>query len=114
MLAHRNMASYYVAVRGTGRGSVRVSFLDDAPIVRYDISEEDIWNLSRGLAKLAMLLIAAGAEEVYPSVHGLPVIRNELEAVRWLDDRLKPSSLNLTTVHAFSTCPIGAPRRRCP
>jgi choline dehydrogenase-like flavoprotein len=114
MARHRNMASYYVAVRGTGRGSVRPSLLGDgAPVVRYDLSDEDALNLSKGLARLATLLLAAGATHVHPGVHGLATIESELEAIRWLDERLPASAMSLTTVHAFSSCPIGQRPDRC-
>jgi hypothetical protein len=104
----RNMAGYYVATRGRGRGQVRPALLgDDGTVVRYELAEEDVVNLSNGLARLATLLLAAGAEEVHPTVRGLPSIRSEREAIRWLDDRLPRKALSLTTVHAFSSCPIG-------
>jgi choline dehydrogenase-like flavoprotein len=114
MKRFRNMASYYVAVRGSGDGSVRPSLLGDgAPVLRYELSAEDIINLSKGLARLATLLLAAGATKVHPTVQGVPTITSEEEAVRWLDSRLTRSSLCLTTVHAFSSCPIGERRDRC-
>lgn len=114
MKDHEKMASYYVAVRGTSRGSVRPSILDEEGCrIRYEIGEEDLINLSKGLARLATLLLAAGAKEVYPSVYGIPAIDSRVEAARWLDERLNRSALSLTTVHAFSTCPIGERADRC-
>jgi choline dehydrogenase-like flavoprotein len=114
MRGYRNMAAYYVAVRGSGRGSVRPSFFGDgATVLRYELSHEDELNLSKGLARLATLLLAAGATEVHPTVQGLPVIRSEVEAIRWLDERLPRSALSLTTVHAFSSCPSGERPDRC-
>jgi choline dehydrogenase-like flavoprotein len=59
------------------------------------------------------LLLAAGASEVYPCVYGLPKITSELDSVRWLDETLPRSALSLTTVHGFSTCPIGERPERC-
>lgn len=111
---YRSMAAYYVAVRGTGRGNVRPSTLDGgSPILRYDLSDEDVMNLSKGLARLSTLLLAGGAQEVFPTVHGIPAIRSEVDAIRWLDERLPRSALSLTTVHAFSSCPIGEREGRC-
>ncbi|MBI2571347.1 MAG: GMC family oxidoreductase [Candidatus Schekmanbacteria bacterium] len=108
------MASYYVAVKGTGAGMVRPSRVDpDGANLRYDLSDIDILHLSRGLARLSEVLLAAGAIEVLPCVQGLPAIRSEVEAVRWLDERLVPASLSLGTVHAFSSCPIGEREDRC-
>jgi choline dehydrogenase-like flavoprotein len=108
------MASYYVAVKGDGRGSVRPSVLDpDASVIRYNLTQTDLRHLSSGLARLASLLLAAGAKAVYPGVQGLAAIRSEIEAVRWLDELLPPSRLALTTVHAFSSCPMGERIERC-
>jgi choline dehydrogenase-like flavoprotein len=114
MRYHRHMAHYYVGVRGTGQGWVRPSlFGTDATFVRYELSDADAKHLSVGLAHLAALLIAGGAKEVYPSVAGLPVIRSEAEAARWLDEVLPKSRLGLVTVHAFSSCPAGERRDLC-
>jgi choline dehydrogenase-like flavoprotein len=109
-----HLGSYYVAVRGRGRGNVRPSVLgDDGAICRYDLADEDVANLSNGLARLSMLLLAAGATEVYPAVRGVGPISSEKAAIRWLDERLPTSSISLTTVHAFSSCPMGERSDRC-
>jgi choline dehydrogenase-like flavoprotein len=114
MSQSRNMASYYVAVRGSGLGSVRPSRLgDDAPALRYELSDEDVLHLSQGLARLSTLLLAAGATQLHPTVQGLPTIRSEVEATRWRGERLPRASLSLTTVHAFSSCPAGERRALC-
>jgi choline dehydrogenase-like flavoprotein len=81
--------------------------------MRYDLSAADTRHLSIGLARLATILLAAGATDVYPSVWGLPRIRTEQEAVRWLDEALPRRALGLVTVHAFSSCPIGERKDRC-
>lgn len=107
------MACFYIAVKGSGRGRVRGSLFDESPTVRYDLSAEDMWNLSRGFSRLCMLLLRAGATDLYPALYGIASIRTELEAVRWLDERLPSSALALTTVHAFSSCPIGERDDRC-
>ena len=110
----KNMAIFYVAVRGTGKGTIRSSLTgEDTTSIKYDLSREDQLNLSKGLAHLCALLLAAGAVEVYPSVYGLNSINNEIDAIRWLDELLPKSSLNLTTIHAFSSCPMGERIDRC-
>lgn len=110
----RDMAIFYVAVRGTGQGTIRSSITgDDTTLIRYELSQQDLWNLSKGLAHLCALLLAAGAVEVYPNVHGLYSINNEIAAIRWLDQSLPMSSLNLTTIHAFCSCPMGERVNRC-
>ncbi len=114
MESYRNMATYYVAVRGTGRGTVRPArFGTEYTIAKYELSQVDVRHLSQGLARLATLLLSAGAKAVYPCVQSLPAIDSELDAVRWLDENLPKSALSLTTVHAFSTCPMGERMDRC-
>jgi len=114
MKAVRNMAGYAVHIRGRGRGQVRPSKLgDDSTEIRYELHDEDVVNLSDGLARLAAMLLAAGATEVLPSVKGIPPITSQRDAIRWLDERLPRKGLGLTTVHAFSSCPIGERTDRC-
>ncbi len=110
----RHMAHFYVGVRGSGQGSVRPTlFGQDSTLLRYELSEIDNYNLSVGLARMATCLLAAGAKAVFPSVYGIPSIRTEAEAIRWLDQPLPKSALSLVTVHVFSTCPAGERRDRC-
>jgi choline dehydrogenase-like flavoprotein len=114
MADHRRMAQYYVGVRGTGRGWVRPTlFGSDATLLRYELSEDDARHLSVGLARLASLLLAAGAEEVFPSVWGIPSIKSEAEAAHWLTEVVPRNRLSLVTVHAFSSCPMGERHDLC-
>ncbi|MBX9666112.1 MAG: GMC family oxidoreductase [Candidatus Obscuribacterales bacterium] len=114
MKDYRNMATYYVAVRGTGRGSVRPArFGSEYSILRYELSDVDLRHLSQGLARLASMFLSNGAEAVYPCIQSIPVIKSELDAVRWLDENLPKSNMSLTTVHAFSTCPMGEREDKC-
>jgi len=109
-----HMACYYVGVRGTGRGRVRPSRIEAGRTdIRYELSDEDMWNLSRGVARLSALLLEGGAIEVLPAVRGLPAIHTAVDAARWLDERLDRASCSLTTVHAFSSCPMGERQDRC-
>ncbi len=108
------MATYYVAARGTGSGTVRSALSGEMEAVaRYELSSADVIHLSQGFARLGEMLFAAGAKKLYPSIQGLDCLDNKLDAVRWLDQILPKSSLGLTTVHAFSSCPIGERRDRC-
>jgi choline dehydrogenase-like flavoprotein len=110
----RRMAAYYVGVRGTGRGSVRPSWVGDGlPRIHYWMSREDIRNLSRGFAQICRLLLAAGAEVVHAATFGVSPVRSEAEARTWLERDLPWADLALQTVHVFSSCPIGERPDRC-
>lgn len=112
--ARRHMAAYYVGVRGTGAGSVRPAWAGTgAPRIPYWLSRADLRNLSRGLACISTLLLAAGAEAVFPSAFGVPPIRTRADADTWFDRNLPGGSLALQTVHVFSSCPIGERREIC-
>ncbi len=108
MADFRRLAAYYVAVKSFGRGRVRPSWFDDGVVLRFTLTDEDVRNLSVGLARLAEMLLVAGAREVYPCVRGLPAIRSVDNAHRWLQETLPPKAISLTAVHAFSSCPIGS------
>jgi choline dehydrogenase-like flavoprotein len=113
MRQRKKMANYYVSVRGTGHGSVRAAMLGEAAALRYDLSDTDVANLSRGLAHLSRLLFSAGAKKLFPSIEGPYTMETEKDAGRWLDRPLPYNLLSLTTIHAFSACPIGERKDRC-
>jgi nucleoside-diphosphate-sugar epimerase/choline dehydrogenase-like flavoprotein len=103
----RRMALYYVGTRGMSRGTIRSLPGDLGVVIRYRLTEADRRNLSVGLAHLGELLFAAGAKAVFPSVRGMPVLRS-VEQCRALARNYIPiSAMSLSTVHAFSSCPMG-------
>jgi choline dehydrogenase-like flavoprotein len=106
-----NMAIYYAMITG-GNGSVRNVPGYRDPLVRYTLSEADMRNLAEGAKKLSQLLLAAGAEELYPTVAGIPPIRSETD-LQQLPDILPSGRASLMSVHLFSSCPMGENRERC-
>ena len=72
----RHLSVYYAAITSEGRGWVQaVPGLRD-PVVTYRLTAKDRAVLGRGLARLALLLLEAGATEVFPSYRGAPVVRH--------------------------------------
>jgi choline dehydrogenase-like flavoprotein len=103
----RNLAVYYAAIKSEGRGRVvAVPGLRD-PIVTYRLTRRDRALLGRGLARLALVMLEAGATAVYPSYRGAPVVtgRRDLAAVQGTFGATKASVM---TVHLCSTVPMGA------
>ncbi len=102
------MALYYAATRSMGRGSIRaIRGLDDGVVIRYQLSEADQRNLSVGLGRLGELLFAAGAKAVYPSLSGAPILRSAEQCRGLLKEPVPITSMGLSNVHAFSSCPMG-------
>jgi choline dehydrogenase-like flavoprotein len=102
----RRMALYYAATRGMKRGSVRVAPGGGA-LVRYPLSRADRRNLGTGLARLSQLLLAGGATAVHPGVRAPASLRSSAEALALLERPPPLAAMDLSTVHAFSTCPMG-------
>lgn len=101
----KRMGIYYVQTGG-GVASVRnlPGFRD--PLIRIKFSEQDLRTFAEGLKRLAEALFAAGARRIYPSVSGLPILNN-MDQVRALPDYFSGGDGSLTSVHVFSSCPMG-------
>lgn len=102
----RRMSIYYAAITGPNTGRVRNLPLSWAPLVRYSLGAEHMRTLSTALHDLCRLLFAAGAMELYPSIAGMPVLRSEEELTE-IPSELPRNRTSLTTVHLFSSCPMG-------
>ncbi|WP_061932687.1 GMC family oxidoreductase [Aureimonas sp. AU22] len=107
----RRMGIYYAQTTG-GRASVRnLPFMRD-PLVRVRHSTQDRIDLARAFRLLAEALFAAGALALYPAVAGYPVLRSPLDLCG-LPDVFAGADGSLTSVHVFSSCPMGENERRC-
>jgi choline dehydrogenase-like flavoprotein len=102
----RRMSIYYAAIAGPNVGVVRNVLFSRAPLIRYALSAEDLRALSTGLVYLCRLLFAAGATHLYPGLSGMPALRSAADLAR-IPSELPRDRTNLTTVHLFSSCPMG-------
>jgi choline dehydrogenase-like flavoprotein len=100
------MSIYYAAIAGPNVGVVRNVLFSRAPLIRYALSAEDLRALSTGLVYLCRLLFAAGATHLYPGLSGMPALRSAADLAR-IPSELPRDRTNLTTVHLFSSCPMG-------
>jgi len=107
----RHMAIYYVQSTG-GRGRVRPlpGFRD--PWVGARLDAATLSELTEGLRRLCQCLFAAGALAVYPSVAGCPPLRSPAD-LRHIPAGLPGGAANVTTLHLFSSCPMGEDETRC-
>ena len=106
----RQMAIYYAMIAGPALGTVRN--LGGNALVRHRLSTADLRGLSLGLRRLAQVLFAAGARELYPSIGGMPPLRSEDDLSR-IPAELPADRTSLMTVHLFASCPMGENRALC-
>lgn len=84
----RRLAAFYVMVPGSGQGEVRTLPGFSDPLVRYQVSPEDLRGLDEGLQELGRLLSAAGAERVFAAPAA-------------------GADARLTTLHLMGSTPMG-------
>jgi choline dehydrogenase-like flavoprotein len=104
--AWERMAVYYAAIRPEGRGRVVAIPGVADPLVAFRLTRTDLERLRRGLARLAHLLLAAGAERVWPSVRGAPPAGRAAD-IPGMVAPLGAATASLMTVHVFSSTPMG-------
>ena len=108
----RRISIYYAAITSEGRGRVQaVPGLRD-PLVTYRLTGRDRALLRSGLGRLALLMLEAGAEEVYPAFRGAPIVRDRTD-LAVMQDRFAASKASVMTVHLCSTVPLGEDTSRC-
>jgi choline dehydrogenase-like flavoprotein len=107
-----NMATYYSMITGQGSGTIRnlPGFRD--PLVRYNLTRNDLRDLGEGLQKLCQTLFASGARTLFPAVTGLGAIRN-VDELSKIPNELPCGMGNLMTIHLFSSCPMGEDKSKC-
>ncbi|MBK5287379.1 MAG: GMC family oxidoreductase [Acidimicrobiia bacterium] len=107
LLEHwQNVVVYYAAIRSSGSGRVLAIPGLQAPLVTYSLNDSDLSRLARGLVHLGEMLLAAGAQELFPSIAGGPIVRSRADLAQWWG-ALNRTQSNLMTVHLTSTIRMG-------
>lgn len=106
----QRISVYYAAITSEGRGRVRAVPGRRDPLVTYHLTHRDRELLRSGLARLAMLLLEAGADTVFPSFRGAPTITGRVDLAR-MSETFTASRATVMTVHLCSTVPMGEDRR---
>lgn len=100
------LSVYYAAITSEGRGRVVALPGVRDPLVTYWLTGRDRRLLASGLSRLALLLLEAGADEVYPSFRGAPTVRRRRDLAD-MSARFAVSKASVMTVHLCSTVPLG-------
>jgi choline dehydrogenase-like flavoprotein len=108
----RRMSIYYAAISGPNSGRIRNVPGSSAPLIRYSLGQREMQDLAMGLQMLCQLLLSAGAKCLYPGVRRCSAIRSE-EDLMQLPLELDPERTSLSSVHLFSSCPMGERQESC-
>jgi hypothetical protein len=100
------MSIYYAMIIGKGLGTIRnIPYFKD-PFVRYEIMDSDLELLSEALQKLCLLLLNAGAVELYPTILEFNTLK-KINMLKNIPKLLPRDRTNIMTVHLLSSCPMG-------
>jgi choline dehydrogenase-like flavoprotein len=100
------LGAWTATVRSEAEGTVRGSL--ERPRIRFSPSERDMSRMRFGAARLAEILLSAGAEVVYPQIVGLPdTLNRPYDATLVERAPVDPRCYALATSHLFGTCRIG-------
>ena len=100
-------ASAGLFVSDTGAGRVIGLGGGREPLLTYRLASADARALLAGIALVAEIFFAAGAESVYPAVAGLGELRHPREAGVLRDGRFGPAALMPTGFHPMGTARMG-------
>ncbi|MEL6345209.1 MAG: GMC family oxidoreductase [Myxococcota bacterium] len=109
----RRLAVFYVAAVGQGTGKIRNLPVFHQPLIQYDLNDADLALLGEGLYRLGQLLFAAGAVELFSPIEGDRRPIRDLQSLRRIRSGLPHGKLSISTIHLFSSCPMGEDRRTC-
>ncbi|NKB21195.1 MAG: FAD-dependent oxidoreductase [Alphaproteobacteria bacterium] len=76
------------------------------PVVKYQLSKQDIIKIRDAMEKTAELLFASGATEIYLPIQNSASIAT-LDGVRDVVRKLSPKALQMISVHAMASCAMG-------
>lgn len=108
--SYGQIAIWGVQVRAQAQGSVSRGLLGGTRI-RYDMTDDDVRVLKRGVQRLVEMMFAAGAREVLPGVHGLPErITNVDEIAPLFEVPDDPRYFHCIAAHLFGTAKMGLGR----
>lgn len=103
-----HMANWGVQVRSDAEGTVRERALGHRAAITFTPSRRDMELFREGVRRLCELHFAAGAERVYPGVHGGPEELRSPDELGRLDDlTLDPRDWSFISSHLFGTCRMG-------
>ncbi len=106
-------AHWGVAVRAEAEGTVRPGLLTPLQ-VRYGLTPADMHKVRRGVAVMARMMVAAGAEVAMPGVHGAAAELRTLDEIDQFEREasVDPRAWPMAMTHLFGTCRMASDPQR--
>jgi choline dehydrogenase-like flavoprotein len=99
------MAGWGVMIKGTSTGSVKARSRGFSPVIRYHMNRHDTRLQQKAMKIIADLFFAAGAIEINPGIHGLPLKITDPRDTRLIaEHNIKPTDLAPIGNHPMGTC----------
>ena len=108
----RRVGVFYVATQGEGIGRIRALPVLGEPLVQYELTRSDMARLGKGLQYLGQLLLKAGAKELFSPIAGQAIITGP-DGLKQLEDIPHGTAVAVSTIHLFSSVPMGEDLSRC-
>ena len=101
-----HIANFGVLVTDTGRGRVRIG-PKGMPLIGYQLHDRDAERMKQGILRVAEMLRAAGAKEIYPALNPPRVLRTDADFAAFESSRPRGADVMLTSYHPLGTCRMG-------
>lgn len=108
----RRMATAGIFVSDTSSGRV-IGRSGREPLVFYRLNRTDARGLVRGMARIAEILLAAGASEVLTGLPSMPSVASREDVERLAAGGFPRGTLKLTAFHPVGTARMGADPETC-
>ncbi|MBI2058605.1 MAG: GMC family oxidoreductase [Nitrospirae bacterium] len=102
----KNVAAFGVMVSDTSKGTVYNIW--GRPVVWYQINRYDADRLMKGVVEMSRIFFAAGAKEVYTTLHGMPVLKSMDDLKKLEAMKVKRGHLEMSAFHPLGTCRMGS------
>jgi choline dehydrogenase-like flavoprotein len=99
------VASFGMMISDTSRGRVRL--IRDRAVVTYNVGDDDIGRLKRGVDHLSRIFFAAGARTVLTPFHGHDELRSEQDLAKLRAAKVRASDIALSAHHPLGTARMG-------
>ena len=105
MNKYDNLGLYTAQIRSLGLGRVK-NFLGLGPLVRYKFNQQDLMFFKHAMREGVKLFFDAGAQSIILPIKNSYHIQS-FEAYEAIESQIKITDLEMVSVHAMASCPMG-------